>query len=133
MSQSHSEVPVNDEDWPVIEDVTEYRDRVRARLLRIYDEVETGKRRLTRRLVRVMQMAYEHEGFHVEVGLFCKLCETNNELIQINLDPPLHAHTAQPILYHQSPDYSTILIPNTSTRTPCTSTCCEPSPFYPFH
>ena len=65
--QSHSDVPTRDEDWPSLEAILAYRDRVRARLLRIYEEIETGKRKLTRRLVRVMQMAYEHEGFHVEV------------------------------------------------------------------
>jgi hypothetical protein len=67
--QSHSEVPTKDEDWPSLEAIISYRDRIRARLMRIYEEIESGKKRLTKRLVRVMQMAYEHEGWHIEVGL----------------------------------------------------------------
>lgn len=64
---SHSEVPEKDEDWPTLEDILAYRDRVRARLMALYDDVDAGKRVLDRTLARVLQMTLEHEGFHIEV------------------------------------------------------------------
>lgn len=65
--QPHSEVPQKDEDWPIQSDILEYQTRVRERLLQIYDDIEKGKRTLTRRLARVLFMTLEHEGLHAEV------------------------------------------------------------------
>lgn len=80
LSQSHSEVPENDEDWPSLCEILEYRDRVRARLMAVYDDFETGKRTLTRRIARVLQMTLEHEGFHIEVCLdFPVLCSRTGD------------------------------------------------------
>ena len=64
---SHSEVPEKDEDWPTLEDIMEYRDRIRARLMSVYDDIDAGRRKLDRSLGRVLQMTLEHEEFHIEV------------------------------------------------------------------
>lgn len=68
ITQSHSEVPERDEDWPTLEDILEYRDRIRARLMQVYDDLDTGKRVWNRSIGRVLHMTFEHEGFHIEVG-----------------------------------------------------------------
>ena len=65
--QPHSEVPQNDEDWPTLEQIITFRDNVRARLTRVYDDLASGKRKLTRKVGRVLFMMLEHEGFHAEV------------------------------------------------------------------
>jgi hypothetical protein len=62
----HSAVPEKDEEWPVLREILEFRDRVRARLFALYDEIDNGKV-LTRRLGRILWMTFEHEAFHVEV------------------------------------------------------------------
>ena len=62
-------MPEKDEDWPTIETIMLFRDRVRARLMRLYDDIATGKLVLTRNIARTLVMTYEHEGWHVEVNL----------------------------------------------------------------
>lgn len=69
----HSEVPQNDEDWPILESIVTFRDSVRARLTRLYKDLETGKRQLTRKIGRVLFMTFEHEGFHAETLLYMLL------------------------------------------------------------
>jgi hypothetical protein len=44
-----------------------FRNRVRARLFQLYDDLQSGKRVLTRNIARTLVMTLEHEGFHVEV------------------------------------------------------------------
>ncbi|KAG6885414.1 hypothetical protein C0993_001930 [Termitomyces sp. T159_Od127] len=67
---SHSEVPEKDEDWPVLETIIGFRDRVRSRLIELYNDLQTGKRRLTRNIARTLVMTIEHEGFHIETLLY---------------------------------------------------------------
>jgi formylglycine-generating enzyme required for sulfatase activity len=67
---SHSEVPEADEDWPILSDILEFRDRVRARLLRLYEDLASGKRTINRNIARMLVMTLEHEGFHVETLLY---------------------------------------------------------------
>ncbi|OCH87672.1 hypothetical protein OBBRIDRAFT_735792 [Obba rivulosa] len=67
---NHSEVPEKDEDWPELAEVLAYRDRVRARLAKVYEEIERGERVLTRRLARTLVMVLEHDGFHIETLLY---------------------------------------------------------------
>ncbi|KZV82906.1 DUF323 domain-containing protein [Exidia glandulosa HHB12029] len=69
----HSEVPTNEEDWPALDDILAFRDRVRARLMRLYDDVAAGKRALSRKMARVLFMTLEHEGFHAETLLYMLL------------------------------------------------------------
>ncbi|CEL52053.1 Meiotically up-regulated gene 158 protein OS=Schizosaccharomyces pombe (strain 972 / ATCC 24843) GN=mug158 PE=1 SV=4 [Rhizoctonia solani AG-1 IB] len=66
----HSEVPVNDEDWPSLDEILSFRDRVRARLTRLYNDFESGKRVLTRTIGRVLWMTFEHETLHAETLLY---------------------------------------------------------------
>lgn len=70
----HSAVPEKDEEWPVLQEILDFRDRVRARLLALYDEIDTGKRVLSRRVGRILWMTFEHEAFHVEVSGLDSLC-----------------------------------------------------------
>ena len=66
--QPHSEVPQNEADWPSLEMILGFRDRVRARLVHLYEDIESGKVVLTRKVGRVLFMTLEHEGFHAEVS-----------------------------------------------------------------
>ncbi|EGO00865.1 hypothetical protein SERLA73DRAFT_105312 [Serpula lacrymans var. lacrymans S7.3] len=67
---SHSEVPEADEDWPTLTTILSFRDRVRARLMRLYDDIKSGKRTINRHIARMLVMTLEHEGFHVETLLY---------------------------------------------------------------
>ncbi|KAG0240697.1 hypothetical protein BGW41_006694 [Actinomortierella wolfii] len=62
---SHSEVP---DTWPDIKDILDFRDRARQRMLSVIDD--RSKYPLTRRLARVMFMAFEHEAMHLETLLY---------------------------------------------------------------
>ncbi|KAG8951718.1 hypothetical protein FRC04_005739 [Tulasnella sp. 424] len=72
----HSEVPDKDEDWPALGEVLAFRDRVRARLIRVYEEYgveregESTVRDFPRALARVLWMTWEHEAFHAETLLY---------------------------------------------------------------
>ncbi|KAF9467808.1 C-type lectin protein [Collybia nuda] len=67
---NHSEVPEADEDWPTLESIMGFRNSVRARLFQLYDDLQSGKRVLTRNIARTLVMTLEHEGFHVETLLY---------------------------------------------------------------
>jgi hypothetical protein len=78
----HSEVPTKDEDWPTLGTILAFRDRVRARLLALYDDFASGKRKINRNVGRMLAMTLEHEGWHVEVSTVlsffaCSLPEFN--------------------------------------------------------
>ncbi|KAG8221369.1 C-type lectin protein [Butyriboletus roseoflavus] len=66
----HSDVPDKDEDWPTLGSILAFRDRVRARLMRVYDDVAAGRRTLNRHVARMLAMTLEHEGWHVETLLY---------------------------------------------------------------
>jgi hypothetical protein len=55
----HSKAP---DQWPLLKDVLEYRDRVRKRALNTLTITQPANR-----LVRIMNMTYEHEAMHAEV------------------------------------------------------------------
>jgi formylglycine-generating enzyme required for sulfatase activity len=57
-------------DWPSLQQVIAFRDRVRARLRGIYDDLESGKMEFTQHAGRVLFMGYEHEGQHAETLLY---------------------------------------------------------------
>lgn len=65
---AHSVVPEKMEDWPAVEEIVAYRDRVRARLHKLYRERLTGDN-IDRRLARVVGMVHEHEALHLETLL----------------------------------------------------------------
>ncbi|KAH9917963.1 uncharacterized protein B0H18DRAFT_1123326 [Fomitopsis serialis] len=70
---SHSEVPTRDEDWPSVADILQYQSRVRKRIIKLYDDFESGSVVLTRKIARVMFMTLEHEAFHAETLLYMLL------------------------------------------------------------
>ncbi|KAL1710676.1 C-type lectin protein [Schizophyllum commune] len=67
---NHSEVPTRDEDWPTLETIIAFRDRVRARLMRLYADLRAGRVALSRNIARTLAYTLEHEGFHVETLLY---------------------------------------------------------------
>lgn len=70
LSQPHSEVPEKDEDWPTFTSILQFQTRVRARLFKLYDDLETGKIAKTRKISRVLFMTFEHEALHLETLLY---------------------------------------------------------------
>ncbi|KAG8924445.1 hypothetical protein FRC02_010420 [Tulasnella sp. 418] len=72
----HSEVPQADEDWPALQEIVAYRDRVRSRLVHVYEEFGTseegrpGVRLFDRTIGRALWMVWEHEAFHAETLLY---------------------------------------------------------------
>lgn len=66
--KNHSEVPEKDEDWPSLDSIIVFRNNVRARLRKLYFDLETGKRTFTRTIARTLVMTLEHESFHIEVS-----------------------------------------------------------------
>lgn len=69
----HSIVPEKDEDWPTLEEILSFRDRVRQRLLALYTDVSAGTKEMSRRLGRVLFMVFEHEALHAETLLYMLL------------------------------------------------------------
>ncbi|KAF9426949.1 hypothetical protein BGZ94_005742 [Podila epigama] len=62
---AHSEVP---DTWPEVDSIVDFRDRVRARLQRVLSD--SVKYPMTRRLARVLFMAFEHEAMHLETLIY---------------------------------------------------------------
>ncbi|KAF8621300.1 hypothetical protein AX15_007898 [Amanita polypyramis BW_CC] len=69
----HSEVPRSDKDWPELGTILQFQSRARSRLLKLYDDVLSGRKPLTRKIGRVLFMAYEHEAMHAETLLYMLL------------------------------------------------------------
>ena len=67
--QSHTEVPIKDEDWPSVGAIIAYQSRVRERILKIYEDIKSGQRTLTRKVARVLFLTLEHEALHAEVSI----------------------------------------------------------------
>lgn len=63
-------MPTRDEDWPSVADILGFQSKVRQRILRLYDEIDSGLVTLTRKIARVLFMTLEHEAFHAEVKSF---------------------------------------------------------------
>ncbi|KAI8093632.1 uncharacterized protein BX664DRAFT_295507 [Halteromyces radiatus] len=77
----HSQVPSNNQDWPSVESILEYQQRVRLRLRRLLLHWETEGYNHTddplawmipsrQRAARVVWMCFEHEAMHVETLLY---------------------------------------------------------------
>ncbi|PSR70564.1 hypothetical protein PHLCEN_2v13603 [Hermanssonia centrifuga] len=69
----HSEVPQSEDEWPSMGSIMAFQGRVRARLLKLYDDISSGKFKLTRKVARVLFMTLEHEAFHAETLLYMLL------------------------------------------------------------
>ncbi|KAJ7630942.1 DUF323 domain-containing protein [Roridomyces roridus] len=74
----HSEVPKTEAEWPCLTEILGFQARVRARVLRLYDDVEKGRRELTRKMGRVLFMTFEHEIMHAETLLYMLLQRAGN-------------------------------------------------------
>ncbi|TFK24369.1 DUF323 domain-containing protein [Coprinopsis marcescibilis] len=66
----HSEVPQEEADWPTLNAILQFQARVRQRVRRLYDDLESGRVTLTRRIARVLFMTLEHEAMHAETLLY---------------------------------------------------------------
>ncbi|OSX56507.1 hypothetical protein POSPLADRAFT_1186655 [Postia placenta MAD-698-R-SB12] len=69
----HSEVPQRDEDWPSMHNILTFQYRVRQRIFKLYDDIDSGAVTLTRKIARVLFMTLEHEAFHAETLLYMLL------------------------------------------------------------
>lgn len=58
---AHSIVPEKEEDWPKVEAILDFDQRVRERVLRIYEDIEAGRRPMNRRLGRMLFMTVRSE------------------------------------------------------------------------
>ncbi|KAF9956983.1 hypothetical protein BGZ72_002306 [Mortierella alpina] len=79
---SHSAVP---ETWPAIESIIDFRDRVRERLFRVLNDSVTYP--MSRRLARVLFMAFEHEAMHLETLIYM-LVQSPNTLAPPSVPAP---------------------------------------------
>ena len=70
-------MPSSESDWPTLDEILSFRDRVRARLQGIYKQLETGKMALTRHVGRVLFMTFEHEAMHAETLLYMLIQSTS--------------------------------------------------------
>ncbi|KAL0069089.1 hypothetical protein AAF712_003775 [Marasmius tenuissimus] len=70
---AHSEVPQKDDEWPSLTSILQYRNRVRSRLRKLYEDIDAGTKVLTRRIGRVLFMTLEHEALHGETLLYMLL------------------------------------------------------------
>lgn len=66
-------VPTRDEDWPDLSKILEFKEVARSRLLKVYDDIDSGKLVLTRKVARVLFMTLEHEAMHAETLLYMLL------------------------------------------------------------
>lgn len=62
LTQPHSEVPTKVEDWPTLEEILAYKEKVIERVRKIYADIANGQRTLDRRLARMLWMTLEHKG-----------------------------------------------------------------------
>ncbi|KII86682.1 hypothetical protein PLICRDRAFT_177435 [Plicaturopsis crispa FD-325 SS-3] len=69
----HSEVPQADDEWPGLVSILDFQSRVRDRVLKLYSDIDSNKRPLTRKMGRVLFMTYEHEALHAETLLYMLL------------------------------------------------------------
>ncbi|KAE8213597.1 hypothetical protein CF327_g2919 [Tilletia walkeri] len=82
---AHSEVPKAKEEWPTLEEILDYKERVHARLRGIYDGLAEGQilgntgKSLTKRTARMLWMVKEHQELHMETLLYM-LVQSSNTL-----------------------------------------------------
>ena len=63
-------MPTAESDWPTLDEILGFRDRVRARLQGIYKQLESGKMAFSHHIGRVLFMTFEHEAMHAETLLY---------------------------------------------------------------
>lgn len=78
---AHSEIP---DEWPAVEEILSYQERVRAKLIKIYED---GQDSIPRDVGRAIWVGFEHEIMHMETLLYMMLQSDKTR-------PP--SHTATP-------------------------------------
>ncbi|KAK7981934.1 hypothetical protein PG988_004172 [Apiospora saccharicola] len=78
---AHSEIP---DEWPPVEEILSYQERVRAKLIKIYED---GQDSIPRDIGRAIWVGFEHEVMHMETLLYMMLQSDKTR-------PP--SHTATP-------------------------------------
>ncbi|KAF8918913.1 C-type lectin protein [Mucidula mucida] len=73
MCHPHSDVPTADDEWPTLTAILQFQSRVRARVHKLYKDIDAGKRILDRKTGRVLFMTLEHEAMHAETLLYMLL------------------------------------------------------------
>jgi len=71
--QPHSQVPVDNKDWPSQATILTFQSAVRERLMNLYDNIDSSKVVLDRKIGRVLFMTLEHEAMHLETLLYMLL------------------------------------------------------------
>jgi formylglycine-generating enzyme required for sulfatase activity len=68
--QPHSQVTVDDKDWLSQITIHRFQSAVREWLMDLYDDIDSSKVVLDRKIGRVLFMALEHEAMHLETLLY---------------------------------------------------------------
>ncbi|KAK4702985.1 L-histidine Nalpha-methyltransferase / hercynylcysteine S-oxide synthase, partial [Phenoliferia sp. Uapishka_3] len=71
----HSQVPEKADEWPSLEKIIAYQERVRERIRKVYTQPVEA---MSMRLARVMFMIYEHEAMHAETLVYIALQASNS-------------------------------------------------------
>lgn len=66
----HSEVPKRPEEWPTLDELLKYKEKVVQRVKDLYKDVFAGDRKLDRRFARLMWLTLEHQALHLETLLY---------------------------------------------------------------
>ncbi|KAF7348233.1 DUF323 domain-containing protein [Mycena sanguinolenta] len=107
----HSEVPQKDEDWPTLMSILQFQARVRARLLKLYEDIDAGSRTMTRKIARVLFMTFEHEALHAETLLYMLLQRAGSgTLPPPGFTPPPWASLAETWDAAPEPESSTVTL-----------------------
>lgn len=64
--------------------ILSFQYRVRQRIFKLYDDIDSGAVTLTRKIARVLFMTLEHEAFHAEVDIkvvVLRELELTNEMV----------------------------------------------------
>ncbi|KAJ1030831.1 hypothetical protein NDA18_002061 [Ustilago nuda] len=75
----HSEVPTCEEDWPTLDEILEYQQKVQSRVKQVYQDVARGDLVMNRRLARMLWMTLEHINLHLETLLYMLIQSPNTK------------------------------------------------------
>lgn len=64
---------MKEEDWPTLTSILAFQDKVRRRVLELYNDIASNKVPLTCKVARVLFMTLEHEAMHAETLLYMLL------------------------------------------------------------
>ncbi|MCO5590102.1 hypothetical protein L7F22_044071 [Adiantum nelumboides] len=75
----HSVVPTCKEDWPELQELIEYKGKVKERVTNLYAEFASGQRQLNRRIARLFWLTLEHKALHLETLLYMLIQSPNTQ------------------------------------------------------